>query len=215
MIPRRLHRHAFIRAAAAFALTLGLFATGGLPAAADPDPKRPDPFPSETGPIRPDPTRMGPSAEDPVRDLGPPISSLTVMEGAIGRTPDGRDVVYAVPAGENARLNVVDLHSRQLIRTVPLTGAAGGWAIVVVPNGDVYLGTYANAHLYRYSPVTGEVTDLGQPIPGQSQIYGLTADPSGNVYAGTYPNAHAFKYDPSTGQVTDYGSLDPVQQYAR
>ena len=56
---------------------------------------------------------MGPAAEDPIRDLGAPISSLTVMEGAIGRTPDGRDVVYAVPAGENAQLNVVDLHTRQ------------------------------------------------------------------------------------------------------
>ncbi|MEU4194794.1 hypothetical protein AB0E69_23035 [Kribbella sp. NPDC026611] len=154
-------------------------------------------------------------ADDVIRDLGSPVSSLTVMEGAVGRTPDGRDVVYALPAGENARLNVVDLHTRQLIRAVPLQGAAGGWAIVVTPNGDVYLGTYPYGHLYRYSPVTGEVTDLGQPVPGQLQIYGLTADAAGNVYAGTYPNAHAFKYDATTGQVTDYGSLDPVQQYAR
>ena len=220
MIPRRLVRHVFsrhvlIRAALVLALMLGLLATGSLTAAADPDPKRPDPFPAETGPIRPDATRMGPAAEDPIRDLGPPISSLTVMEGAIGRAPDGRDVVYAVPAGENAQLNVVDLHTRQLIHALPLAGAAGAWAIVVAPDGSLYVGTYPNAHLYRYDPGTGTVTDLGQPIPGESVIYGLTADPNGNVYAGTYPTAHAFKYDPSNGQVTDYGSLDPVQQYAR
>ncbi|HWD78900.1 MAG TPA: hypothetical protein VG497_08460 [Kribbella sp.] len=210
MFSRRLFRHVLIT----FAATAGLLATGGLPATAAPPGDLPDPFPSENWPLGPAVRPFAPSA-DVIKDLGSPVSSLTVMEGAVGRTPDGRDVVYAVPAGENARLNVVDLHSRELLRTVPLAGAAGGWAIVVVPNGDVYLGTYANAHLYRYSPVTGEVTDLGQPIPGQSQIYGLTSDPEGNVYAGTYPNAHAFKYDATTGEVTDYGSLDPVQQYAR
>ncbi|MET9270754.1 hypothetical protein [Kribbella sp. NPDC003557] len=214
MFSRRSFRHALITLAA----VLGLLVTSGLPAAAAPPgdapPDLPHPFPSENWPLGTPTKPFAPSA-DVIKDLGSPVSSLTIMEGAIGRTPDGRDVVYAVPAGENARLNVVDLHTRELIRTVPLQGAAGGWAIVVTPNGDVYLGTYANAHLYRYSPATGEVTDLGQPIPGQSQIYGLTSDPAGNVYAGTYPNAHAFKYDVSTGQVTDYGSLDPVQQYAR
>ncbi|MFD7156063.1 hypothetical protein ACFV9C_15760 [Kribbella sp. NPDC059898] len=210
MFSRRQLRHALVTSAA----VLGLLALGGLRATAAPPGDVPHPFPSENWPLGPAVKPFAPST-DVVKDLGSPVSSLTIMEGAVGRTPDGRDVVYAVPAGENARLNVVDLHSRELLRTVPLPGAAGGWAIVVVPNGDVYLGTYANAHLYRYSPVTGEVTDLGQPIPDQSQIYGLTADPEGNVYAGTYPNAHAFKYDPSTGEVTDYGSLDPVQQYAR
>ncbi|GAA1154629.1 hypothetical protein GCM10009630_60950 [Kribbella jejuensis] len=210
MFSRRLFRRAFIT----FIAATGLLATAGLHATAAPPSDLPDPFPSENWPLGPAVRPLAPSA-DVVKDLGSPVSSLTIMEGAVGRTPDGRGVVYAVPAGENARLNVVDLHSRQLLRTVPLPGAAGGWAIVVVPNGDVYLGTYANAHLYRYSPVTGEVTDLGQPIPGQSQIYGLTSDPDGNVYAGTYPNAHAFKYDATTGEVTDYGSLDPVQQYAR
>ncbi|GAA1601568.1 hypothetical protein GCM10009789_64730 [Kribbella sancticallisti] len=152
---------------------------------------------------------------DVITDLGSPLTSLTVMEGAFGREADGRDVVYAVPAGENARLNVVDVHSRQLVRTVPLPGAAGAWAITVATDGSVYVGSYANAHLYRYRPETGTVTDLGQPIPGESSMYGLTSGKDGTVYAGTYPNAHAFKYDPATDEVTDYGSLDPVQQYAR
>ncbi|MDX2969410.1 hypothetical protein [Kribbella solani] len=216
-------RRSFRRFLITFAVAAGLLATGGPsagaapPSAGPPNPpghERPDPFPSENWPLGPPVRPFGP-ADEVIKDLGSPVSSLTIMEGAVGRTPDGRDVVYAVPAGENARLNVVDLHSRQLLNTVALPGAAGAWAIVVVPNGDVYLGTYSNAHLYRYSPGTGTLTDLGQPIPGQSVIYGLTADPDGNVYAGTYPNAHAFKYDTSNGQVTDYGSLDPVQQYAR
>lgn len=152
---------------------------------------------------------------DVITNLGAPLTSLTVMEGAFGREPDGRDVVYAVPAGENAQLNVVDVHSRQLLRAIPLPGAAGAWAITVASDGSVYVGSYSNAHLYRYRPETGTVTDLGQPIRGESSMYGLTPGRDGSVYAGTYPNAHAFKYDPTTNQFTDYGSMDPVQQYVR
>lgn len=155
------------------------------------------------------------AAAEVITDLGAPLTSLTVMEGAFGHEPDGRDVVYAVPAGENAQLNVVDVHSRQLVRAIPLPGAAGAWAITVATDGSVYIGSYINAHLYRYRPETATVTDLGQPIPGESYIYGLTSGRDGAVFAGTYPNAHAFKYDPATNKVTDYGSLDPVQQYVR
>lgn len=151
---------------------------------------------------------------DVVQDLGAPLTSLTVMEGAFGQE-NGRDVIYAVPAGEDAKLNVVDLHSRELIRAVPLPGAAGAWAITVATDGSVYVGSYANARLYRYRSETGTVTDLGQPIPGESFLYGLSAGRDGVVYGGTYPHAHAFSYDPGSGGFTDLGSLDPVQQYAR
>jgi hypothetical protein len=155
------------------------------------------------------------ATSDVVEDLGAPLTSLTVMEGAFGTQPDGRNVVYAVPAGENAQLNVVDVQTRELIRAVPLPGAAGAWAITVASDGSVYVGSYSNGRLYRYQPGTGAVTDLGQPVAGESFVYGLTAGRDGAVYGGTYPHAHAFGYDPATGNFTDYGSLDAVQQYAR
>src|SRR3977135_4178432 len=82
-------------------VTFGLLATRGLQAT--PAPPLPDPFPSETWPLGP-PTKPFAPADDVIKDLGSPVSSLTVMEGAVGHTPDGRDVAYAVPAGENARL---------------------------------------------------------------------------------------------------------------
>ncbi|WP_433006191.1 Vgb family protein [Kribbella sp. CA-294648] len=150
-----------------------------------------------------------------IQDLGTPLTSLTVMEGAFGREADGRAVVYAVPAGENAQLNIVDLNTRERLRTIPLAGAAGAWAITIATDGSVYIGTYPNAHLYRYRPETQTVTDLGAPVGGESFMFGLTAGKDGSVYAGTYPNAHAFKYDPVTNEFTDYGSMDPVQQYVR
>ncbi|HEX7744980.1 MAG TPA: hypothetical protein VF462_06935 [Micromonosporaceae bacterium] len=148
-------------------------------------------------------------------DLGAPLTSLTIMEGALGKDADGSDVIYAVPAGENANLNVVDVHSRTLKRVVPLPGASGSWAVAVAPDGTVYVGAYANGHLYRYRPGDEAATDLGEPIPGETYVYGVTIGDDGAVYGGTYPHAHAFRYDPVTGSVTDYGSLDDVQQYAR
>src|SRR5688500_7258024 len=41
-----------------------------------------------------------------LRDLGPTISSLTVVEGAYGTLPDGTFAAYAPVMGENAELNV-------------------------------------------------------------------------------------------------------------
>ncbi|WP_222853449.1 PQQ-binding-like beta-propeller repeat protein [Fodinicola acaciae] len=156
------------------------------------------------------------AATDPVEDLGTPLTSLTIMKGVVGHDPDGSDVVYAVPAGENARLNIVDLHTKQLKKAIPLPGASGAWAITIASDGNVYVGSYSNGRLYRYSPATGSVTDLGQPIAGEAYIYGLTPGENGVIYGGTYPNTHAFRYDPAGGgKVTDFGTLDTVQQYVR
>lgn len=155
------------------------------------------------------------AATDAVQDLGTPLTSLTIMKGVVGHEPDGSDVVYAVPAGENARLNVVDLHTKQLKRSIPLVGASGSWASTIASDGNLYIGNYGNGHLYRYVPGAATVTDLGQPIAGEAYIYGLTAGKDGEIYGGTYPHTHAFRYDTATGKVTDYGTLDTVQQYVR
>lgn len=155
------------------------------------------------------------AAADTVEDLGTPLTSLTIMTGAVGREADGSDVVYAVPAGENAHLNIVDLHSRQLKRSIPLPGASGSWAVTVSSDGRVYVGSYANARLYRYDPATTQVTDLGSPIPGEQYVYGLSAGENGVIFGGTYPNTHAFKFDPATGQTTDYGTIPGTEKYTR
>lgn len=147
-------------------------------------------------------------------DLGAKVTGLTIMQGVLGKDAAGNDALYAVPAGENAALNVVDAHSHTLEKTVPLPGASGAWGITVASDGTVYVGSYSNAHLYAYHPATGKVDDLGQPVADEQYLYGLTAGDDGVVYGGTYPHAHAFRYDPASGY-TDYGSLDSVQQYAR
>jgi hypothetical protein len=83
-------------------------------------------------------------------------------------------------------------------------------------SGDVYIGTSPNGHLLKYAPhdefdqpiQIGKplpVTDLGQPIPGES-IFTLTIDRGANVLYGlTSPNTHFFEYSIANGKFTDFG----------
>lgn len=153
----------------------------------------------------------------PVEDLGSPLASVLVHEGGIGPGPDGRLLAYAVLQGDNSALNVVDALTGERVDVVPLPGATGGWGITVTDDGDVYLGTYYNGHLYRYDPATaGEVADLGQPVEGDGYLWGLTHGPDGTIYGGTYPSASAFAYHPDDDTVTNFGQFSaPNSPYVR
>ncbi len=153
-------------------------------------------------------------AEGTFTDLGPAVTSLTVMEGSYGPCPDGSDCVYAVVAGDNTKLNIIDVHSRELIKTIPLPGASGGWGATTASDGSIYIGSYNHGRLYRYEPQADRMTDLGQPIPGEGLLYHLVPGPDGVIYGGTYPNAHLFSYSPTEG-VVDFGRMDPEQNYVR
>ena len=148
-------------------------------------------------------------------DLGAPLPDITIMRAAFGVDATGRSVMYLVPAGENAALNIIDTHTHQRLAAIPLPGARGSWAITTDPSGAVYIGAYSNAHLYRYDPTSQTVSDLGAPIAGEAQVYGLSSGPDGTIYGGTYPNCHAFAYDPDTDTVTDFGRVDTESRYVR
>lgn len=121
-----------------------------------------------------------------VEDLGAPLSTVLIHEGAFGPGPDGQLLGYAVLQGDNAPLNVIDASTGGHLETLTLPGASGAWGITVTDDGDLYLGTYYTGHLYHYSPTTGTVTDLGQPVPGDEWLWGLTHDAQGRIYGGAY-----------------------------
>lgn len=177
-------------ATALLVLALGLAIAGPTAAQGEPSTKLQTPPP--------------PAAE--LRDLGPTISSLTVVEGAYGTLPDGTFAAYAPVMGENAELNVTTSvnGTNTLLGKYPMPGASGGPTIAVAPDGVVYVGTYYQGHLYAWDPATKEMADLGQPVAGETYLFGLSIAPDGTVYGGTYPNAHVFSYHPDRG-FTDYG----------
>lgn len=147
--------------------------------------------------------------KDP-ENLGSLIQSVAIYDSTYG-TENGRDMMYTTSSGSPAIFQVIDLKSKEVVRTYPLEGTGAVWTHITVPNGNVYIG--GNGHLYEYSPVTKEVKDVGGI--GESVVYGLSYDEQGRVYFGSFPNAKAGRYDPETGEMKDYGSVAPGQSYSR
>ncbi|MGH3658235.1 MAG: hypothetical protein ACRDUA_16395, partial [Micromonosporaceae bacterium] len=178
--------------------------------------------PPSAAPTAPDAGAVGtapPSAAPlgKVTDFGVQQTALTVFESYFGDGPvnsgDG-PVTYSVQMGTPGVLTAVDPMTREHLRTVPLEGSSGAWAVTQTPDGSVYAGSYPNAHVYRHDPTSGEVTDLGAPVPNQTVLYGFQSTADGTIYGGTYPGAHVFSYSPETG-FRDLGSMYDGEQYVR
>ncbi|MCM0647583.1 Ig-like domain-containing protein [Clostridium swellfunianum] len=141
--------------------------------------------------------------------IGAPIQSIAAIDAAFG-IEDGNNVVYttvsgSASSGTPAVFNVVDMDSQKLLRSLPLDGASSSWAHTKTEDGSVYIG--ASHKLFKYSPVTKGIEDLGVPSQGTQSIWGLTTDGK-NVYGGVYSAGSVFKYDPETKKFTDYGQVD-------
>ncbi|MFC3773605.1 S-layer homology domain-containing protein [Paenibacillus sp. GCM10012303] len=158
-----------------------------------------------------------PRSFSPPEDIGTMVTTPAVVDSSYG-FEDGKPVLYTTVTGNPnvadnpAYFNVVDLSNYGLIRSLPLVGGGQSWGHVVDAQGQVYI-TSAK-YLFRYSPVTKTVTNLGSPA-GSSTLYGLTVDEQGVVYGGTYPTGAVFKYDPRTNQLSDYGKMTPATEYVR
>ncbi len=156
-----------------------------------------------------------PGAE--ITDLGSPMSSLTVVEGAFGTLADGRLVAYGPAQGENSALTISTVTDPAEALGAPnMTGAGGGPTIAVAPDQTVYVGTYNNGDLYRWHPDSETMENVGSPTSAAQFLYGLSSAPDGTIYGGTYPDAHIWSYHPDDG-FSDLGRItdDTAIQYAR
>lgn len=135
-------------------------------------------------------------------DLGAPIRNATTHAGGFIKTEDGKDRLCLVldgATGEDARIVEVDLDRERVVRVVRLPGAMGAFTAGVSSDGSVYVASYNQGGVYRYTPWDGEVESLGKPTPETSFNYSLTAGPDGSMYAGTYPDCVFYKIKPSEG----------------
>jgi streptogramin lyase len=153
------------------------------------------------------------------RDLGyPPLDVIPDGESGITSltvAPNGD--IYGATSGTRAHLFVLNPRHGYVQPLGVIPGVASmANAMVVSRSGDVFLGSSPGGHLLRYTPHdeyrqqiqidrTLPVTDLGQPIAGES-IFTLTTDREANVIYGlTSPNAHFFEYSVESGKFTDFG----------
>jgi streptogramin lyase len=150
------------------------------------------------------------------KDLGVQISSSTVIGTTFGKDGNGRDAVYTVMRGHPAKLLSFDAESGSFIQSLPLEGATGAWNACTASDGSIYVGSDANAHLYRYIPGEKEVHDLGLVAPEQTFVWDVTPGKDGEVFLGTYPGGFVLRYHPKDG-FTDIGrgAVAPGEQYVR
>jgi outer membrane protein assembly factor BamB len=153
------------------------------------------------------------------RDLGyAPLDIIPDGESAITSltvAPNGN--LYGATSGKHSHLFVLIPRHGYVQPLGVIPGAtAVTHAVAVSASGDVYIGTSPEGHLLKYTPRDEDdqaiqigkplpVTDLGQPVAGES-IFALTIDRKADVLYGlTSPNTHFFEYSIATGKFTDLG----------
>lgn len=157
-----------------------------------------------------------------VTNLGVQVNNSQINGTTFGIGAN-QDKIYGIFTGSNdhasypARFATIDANTETAVgSSAPLPGAIGGWAATTATDGRVYLGSYSNGHVYRHTPGTTGVTDLGQAVAGEVHIWDMTAGTDGRVYGGTYKGASYFKYETGAG-FSQIGSkpIWPGKQYVR
>lgn len=145
------------------------------------------------------------------------FGTAAVTAAIVGWTLDGADpnTAYAVTRGQTPpKVVTIDLANRAVTRIGRIPNGDGGWA-ATVSNGQVYVGTYPQAELYRHDPASGESRLLGKLTPGSGFVWCLTTAPDGVVYAGTSPGCEVWEYNPATDTLRSLGRAHAAVEFAR
>ncbi len=141
-------------------------------------------------------------------NLGVQVERSMIMRSDCGKNPDGRAVLYTVILGNPAIMSVVDVENGSVLKNLPLPDTSGAWAVKVAPDNTVYVGAYNQGLLYRYFPETGELKNLGNPLPtNDAVLYPMDIMPDGKVYGGSYSSGHGYEYNPDNKKFRDLGQM--------
>lgn len=91
----------------------------------------------------------------------------------------------------------------------------GAWAMVLGPDGNVYIGTLSAAHVQRVDWRKKALVDMGRPSQTEQYIWQLVVGADKKLYGCTYPGAKIVRFDPATGKGEDLGRMDDSELYAR
>lgn len=125
--------------------------------------------------------------------------SLTLLASNLGQCEqvvDGR-FVHGI---DDQEYFLYDLEEKKELCRRTLAEAVDGMRIQTLTgalDGNIYGSTYINQHMFRYSPETGELADLGKVIRLGGQVDSIHAGQDGKVYMGSYVHATLSIYDPS------------------
>ena len=137
-----------------------------------------------------------------VSSLGAATTSAPVVTGTLVGSRN-----YVVTRGVvPAQVGAVDVDGGVVRAVTQLPTGQGAWASVADADGDVYIGTYAPAHLYRLDTTTMAVRRVAS-LPDAGTINALAMTDDGTVVAGTLPDGAVYEYDPATGAVRSFGQI--------
>ncbi len=134
-----------------------------------------------------------------------------------GATPDSQRLyINYMYIGDTIEIVSVDPKTGQY-QTFPnpVASESGAYGLIQGPDGNIYVGSLPNAHLYRLDTKAQKLEDLGMPCPGEQYIWDMTVAPDKKLYGCTYPGAKLFSYDPANGKMEDLGKMDANEKYAR
>src|SRR5690606_1669676 len=135
------------------------------------------PLPSASADVPPavaDVSATAAAAPADATSLGIPLTDVRADGGTVATTPDGVPTVYTVTSGEPAHLVAAHAWTGEILLSAPLEGASSSYSVVAVENGDVYVSTNSNGHLYRLPWGSEIVEDLGQVTEGQTFAWDIT-----------------------------------------
>ncbi len=141
------------------------------------------------------------------------VMEASQLQNCVVDTYNGVNYLYTTSAGNPPVFNVVNLDTKQVELTCPVSGGMKSWRHAVDSKGRVYILVISK--LYCYDPETRTVTDLGRFDKVEDFAFTLCVDEKDNVYIGTANNAKIIKYDPITQTFEDMGTMMEGMQYVR
>lgn len=131
-------------------------------------------------------------------DHGPQLTASMIQGSIFVTTKDGTELIYTVVRGEPAHLLAYDVKTKALKLDKALGDADGVWDMAQSTDGTLYIPG-ASGSLFKHTPGTQEVTDLGVALKGETYLWNLTAGKDGEVFGATYPGCRVFRYHPKDG----------------
>ena len=148
-------------------------------------------------------------------NLGTQITRAVTASSTIGYDPSGKPLLFVGVNGTPAQLAVVDLKTYSVEKMIELPDTKISWAMTTGPDGNIYIGSSNTGRIYRYTPGSDKVDNLGAAISGETHIWSLENGADGKLYGGTYPGGKVFAYDIHANQFSDLGRMTDNEYYVR
>jgi len=149
-------------------------------------------------------------------NLGKPVAERSLSFNYVTEGPDGNLVAWAILRGEEEQGAIgIDTVTGKVHRVDLQQYGASNVRLAKGPDGALYVFAGQPGRYFRYQPVSGELTELGQPSPAASYWMRQNVSRDHVFYVGTYPRAELVACDMKTGAIRTVAALndDPSQKY--